>query len=135
MLERAYESPIKNVFASTILGGLDFINEIREKHLNSKKSDRDLPDLKHFYERPDLEVIIKQTAKVLNEDAALLKRVQIYVCHRFSRQKLSDIGVHFGIGVSGVSQTSRRVNIQIKDDKRLKKKIDKLILDLGLSTM
>jgi len=54
---------------------------------------------------------------------ALLKRVQIYLCHKFSGQRLKEIGLHFGIGVSGVSQTSRRVALQIKDDKRLKKKI------------
>ncbi|MBN2059020.1 MAG: hypothetical protein JW882_01275, partial [Deltaproteobacteria bacterium] len=44
------------------------------------------------------------------------------------------IGVHFGIGVSGVFQSGRRVAMQIRNDKRLKKKVDKLILDLGLST-
>jgi len=130
-----YESPFKNVFASTILGGRSFINQIREKHLDRKKPDRDLADLRQFYEMPDLEEIIKQAAKVFSEDAALLKRVQIYLCHKFSGQKLKDIGYHFGIGLSGVSQASRRVALQIKDDKELKKKIDKIILDLNLSTM
>ncbi|MEA3358514.1 MAG: hypothetical protein U9R17_03780 [Thermodesulfobacteriota bacterium] len=77
--------------------------------------------------------IIKQASKALNEDASLLKRVQIYLCHKFSGQKLKEIGLHFGIGVSGVSQASRRVALQIKDDKKLKKKIDKIILDLDLS--
>ena len=135
MADVDYESPFKDVFASTILGGRSFINQIREKHLDRKKSDRDLPDLKQFYEMPDIEGIIKQAAKVLNEDAALLKRVQIYLCHKFSGQKLKDIGLHFGIGVSGVSQASRRVALQIKGDKKLKKKIDKIILDLDLSTV
>ncbi len=84
---------------------------------------------------PDIEEIIKQAAKVLNEDAALLKRVQIYLCHKFSGQKLEDIWFHVGIGVSGVSQASRRGVLQIKDDKKLKKKIDKIILDLNLSNV
>ena len=55
------------------------------------------------------------------------------MCHKISGQKLKDIGLHFGIGVSGVSQASRRV--QIKDDKKLKKKIDKIISDLDSSTV
>ncbi len=71
----------------------------------------------------DVGEIIKQAAKVLSEDAALLKRVQIYLCHKFSGQKLKKIGVHFGIGVSGFSQAIRRVSLQIKDDKKLKKLI------------
>ncbi len=57
------------------------------------------------------------------------------MCHKFSGQKLKDIGLHFGIRVSGVSQASRRVALQIKDDKKLKKKIDKIISDLNLSTV
>jgi chromosomal replication initiation ATPase DnaA len=92
-------------------------------------------DLKHFYEMPDLEEIIENVAKELSEEAALLKRVQIYLCHKFSGQKLKDIGFHFGIGVSGVSQASRRVALQIKGDIKLKKKIDNLIRDLDLSTV
>jgi chromosomal replication initiation ATPase DnaA len=50
-----------------------------------------------------------------------------YLCHKISGQRLKDIGLHFGIGVSGVSQASRRVTLQIKDDKKLKKKIDKIM--------
>ena len=121
MVDVEYESPLKNVFASTILGDRSFINQIREKHLDIKKSDRDLPDLKQFCEMPDLKKIIEHAAKVLSDDSALSKRVQIYLCHRFSGQKLEDIGLHFGIGISGVSQASRRVTLQIKDDKKLKK--------------
>jgi putative transposase len=133
MIGVEYESPIKDVFASTILGSLDFINEIREKHLEGKKRDRDLPDLKYFHERTGVEDIIKQTENNFDGDSALLKRVQIYLCHRYSGKRLKEIGDHFGIGVSGVSQASRRVTIQLDGDKRLKKKINKLIIDLGLS--
>jgi len=43
--------------------------------------------------------------------------------------------LHFGIGVSGVSQAIRRVALQIKDDKKLNKKIDRIISDLNLSTV
>jgi len=43
MVDVEYESPLKNVFASTILGGRSFINQIREKHLDRKRLDRDLP--------------------------------------------------------------------------------------------
>jgi hypothetical protein len=57
------------------------------------------------------------------------------LCHKISGKKLKDIGLHFGIGVSGVSQASRRVALQIKDDKKLKKKIDKINLDLDLSNV
>jgi hypothetical protein len=41
---------------------------------------------------------------------------------------------HFGIGESGVSQTSRRVAMQVNKDKKLKN-IDKILSDLNLSRM
>jgi len=97
MVDVEYESPLRNAFASTILRGHSFINRIREKHLERKRLDRGLPDLKQFNEMPDLAEIIKQAGKVLSADAALLKRVQIYLCHRFSGQKLKDIGLQFEI--------------------------------------
>jgi hypothetical protein len=46
-------------------------------------------------QRPWFTLEIKHAAKVLSEDAALLRRVQIYLCHKFSGQKLKDIGLHF----------------------------------------
>jgi len=61
----------------------------------------------------DVEEIIKQAVKVLSEDAALLKRVQFQLHHKFSGQKLKEIGLHFEIGVFGVSQAIRRVALQI----------------------
>ena len=72
---------------------------------------------------------------ILKEDAALLKRLQLYLCHRYSGKRLKEIGDYFGIGVSGVSQASRRVGMQIENDKGFKKKVNKLILDLGLSNV
>jgi len=43
------------------------------------------------------------------------------------------MGTHFGIGKSGVSQGSRRVNDKIRKDKKLKSKIDKIARKLDLS--
>jgi hypothetical protein len=57
------------------------------------------------------------------------------VCHKFKGQKLKDIGLLFGVGVSGVSQTSRRVVLQITDNKELEKKSNKIISHLDLSTV
>jgi len=39
----------------------------------------------------------------------------------YSWQRLKQIVLHFGIGLSGVSEARRRVELQIKEDKNLKK--------------
>jgi len=39
----------------------------------------------------------------------------------YSWQRLKQIVLHFGTGLSGVSEARRRVELQIKEDKNLKK--------------
>jgi hypothetical protein len=128
-----YESPLKNIFASTILGGRSFINEIRSRYVDRKSSTRDLSDLRCFYEMPAIKNIIKGVEKIFGDDPAMSRRIQLYVCHRYSGKKLKEISEHFEIGESGVSQASRRVAQQIKKDKKLKKCIVKIVSDLELS--
>lgn len=36
----SYENPLKRVVASTILGSVDFVDEIKNKYLSEKKTDR-----------------------------------------------------------------------------------------------
>ena len=50
----------------------------------------------------------------------------MFLSHRYTREKLKDIGTHFGIGESGVSQACRRVNDKIRSDKKLGRKIRKI---------
>ncbi len=133
MVGKESENPLQNIFASTILGAVEFINEIRNKHIDRRVEDRNLPDVKKFHEKPDLGEINKYVEKSIPEDPVLLKRVQFYICHRYSGQKLKDIGTHFGIGESGVSQSSRRVAMQMNKDIKLKKKIGKIVSELERS--
>jgi hypothetical protein len=46
-----------------------------------------------------------------------------------------EIGLHFGIGESGVSQACRRVAQKTEKDKKLKKKIVRLEKQINLSRM
>jgi chromosomal replication initiation ATPase DnaA len=48
---------------------------------------------------------------------------------------LKDIGLHFGIGESGVSQAGRRVAQKVENDKQLKKRIAKISEKMNLSRM
>lgn len=126
-------NPLRNIFASTILGDVEFINKIRERHVDRNVSDRNLPDVKHFYEKPDIEDIIQHVERAISEDSALTKRVQLYICYKYSGQKLKDIALYFGVGESGVSQASRRVAMKIDSDRNLKKLINGILSGLGLS--
>jgi hypothetical protein len=48
---------------------------------------------------------------------------------------LKEIGRHFDIGASGVSQTSRRIAMKISQDSKLSKKIRKIENKLNLPRM
>ena len=72
-----------------------------------------------------------------NERKAVFKskRDREYLCQRNTGNKLKEIGLHFGIGESGVSQACRRVAQKIEKDKKLKKKIVRLEKQINLSRM
>ena len=40
----------------------------------------------------------------------------MFLCQRYTSEKLKDIGIYFGIGESGVSQARRRVKDKMKNE-------------------
>ena len=63
--------------------------------------------------------IFEEVELVFNDDKVLARNVKMYLCRRYTGERLKDIGLHFGIGDSGVSQAGRRVAQKIENDKRL----------------
>jgi hypothetical protein len=134
-MNKKYDSPLKEVVSSILLGAPDFIAYIKENFISGKKLDKDLPALKELIEKPSIVDIFDTVESVIGKDAALARNVKIFLCQRYTGEKLKDIGIYFGIGESGVSQASRRIQEKIKKDKRIKAKIDKMIRKLNLSRM
>jgi chromosomal replication initiation ATPase DnaA len=48
-------------------------------------------------------------------------------------ESLKEIGKHFGIGASGVSQTSRRIAMRIGEDNKLRENVKKIENKMNLS--
>ena len=57
----------------------------------------------------------------------------MYICHRYSGKKLSEIGARFGVTESAVTQASRRMRDKRHKDKKLEKLILKIVKELPLS--
>jgi hypothetical protein len=51
------------------------------------------------------------------------RNVKIHLSRKLTGKKLKEIGPYFGIGESGVSQTSRRIKNRLKRDRELAKTI------------
>ena len=131
-LGKKYNSPLGEAVGSTILGSADFVKQIKERFIEGKRPNRDLPALKALSSKPAIEHIIEGVVSVFNRQPALVKNVSLYLCHRHSGRKLRQIGQHFDIGESAVSQASRRISMKMERDKKLSKQIkiieNKLIL-------
>ena len=118
-----------------MLGSADFITFIKENYLSAKKPDKELPALKELVKKPSIQDIFEEVELVFTKDKVMARNVKMYLCQRYTGKKLMEIGSHFGIGESGVSQACRRVAQKIEKDKKLKKKILGLEKQINMSRM
>lgn len=132
-LNQDYENPLRHVVESTILGSIDFVEKIREKYLKTKMPDRDLPALRRLAPRPAFEEIKIVVGSVFRRNEALIRPVSLYFSHKYSGKTLKEIGDHFGIGESGVSQASRRLIQSLDENLNLRKKVRLIEKELGVS--
>ena len=118
-----------------MLGSNNFIEFIKEKYLSGKKEDKNVPALKELSKKTTLEEIFDETGKVFKIQPALARNVKMYLSQRYSGMCLKEIGKHFEIGESGVSQASRRIALRLKKEKKLREQIGMIEKKLGLSRM
>ncbi len=85
--------------------------------------------------KTSLQDIFEEVELVFTQDKVLARNVKMYLCQKYTGERLKDIGLHFGIGESGVSQACRRVAQKTEKDKKLKKKIARLENQINLSRM
>jgi REP element-mobilizing transposase RayT len=127
-----YESPLKEVFASTILGDTGFVDYIKKSFVNGKNKDKEIPAAKAFTEKASMEEIFKGVDREFSEDK-LSRDVKQYLCHRYTSERLKTIGERFSVSESAVSHAVRRVAKYIAKDEKVRKKIEKVVRKLKLS--
>jgi len=135
MIDREYTSPLRNIVASTILGSGPFVAGIRETYCEGKASDREVPALRELEARPSIEEIEHQVTAVIGQPAKLVRNVSIHLAHQHTGLPLRDIGLHFGISESGVSQATRRVIQRMKEDTGLMRQVGYIKEELKMSRM
>ncbi|CAB1072234.1 FIG00679443: hypothetical protein [Olavius algarvensis Delta 1 endosymbiont] len=135
LVSEEYDSPLEQVVSSTLLGSADFIAYIKDNFISAKKPDKELPALKELVPMVSMQDIFKTVETAFAQDEALARNLKMYLCQKYTGKKLKDIGMQFGIGESGVSQSCRRVAKKIEKNKKLKKKIDRLEQQIYMSKM
>ena len=109
LVRQEYDSPLDEVVSSTLLGSADFVAFIKDNFVSAKKPDKELPALKELIKKASMQDIFEEVESVFTKDKVLARNVKMYLCQRYTGKKLKEIGLHFGIGESGVSQACRRV--------------------------
>jgi REP element-mobilizing transposase RayT len=130
-LGRADQSPLKEVWAGTLLGGEAFIEMVRGKHLTKDAHDRNLPAQRTLQSQRTIEQISRTVARHVS-DETLARKICIQLCHRSSGEKLRSLGERFGVSESGITQVSRRLAGEAKKDVALRRLIETIENDLGL---
>lgn len=133
LIDKDYTSPLLSTVASTILGNEEFVSELQERHLSDRSADRDLPALRELTGKPLPEDIMKAAQQAYPADERLAKKSAIYLCHRYSGEKLKRIGELFQLSESGITQASKRFSQELSSDKQLKAKLQDLAKSLFLS--
>ena len=131
VMGEGYDNPLAELKHSVILGSGPFVAEIRDRFLKHKAQDRDLPALRTLLKKPSLEQIEEAVDAELLSEPKLARQVKLHLCHRYSGMRLTQIGLRFGVGQSGVTQASQRIALKRSQDKNLRKivkRIEKNIL-------
>ncbi len=126
LLGEEYESPLKKTFGTAILGTAGFIETITATHIMTKELDRDVPALRQFASRPSLEEIRSAVNTVIGNDEKLARQAGMYLCHRYSGEKLRTIGELFNVRESAITEASRLFPLKMEKDKTLNGVMDRI---------
>jgi putative transposase len=126
LVDKDYESPLKDVFGSTLLGRQAFIDFIKKEFISSRKSDRNVPALKQLANQTTIPDVCQTVESVLGETPRLSRKVQIFLCRKHTTASLAVIGDRFGIGDSAVSQSCSRFLNEMKTDRRLRRQVENI---------
>jgi hypothetical protein len=121
LIGQEHKNPLADIANPVILGSKEFVAEIKERFVGAQKPDRDLPALRSLSSRASIDQIEEAVDSALPSDEKLARQVKLYFCHRYSGRKLREIGSRYCMGLSGVTQASKRVGLKAEKDENFGK--------------
>jgi REP element-mobilizing transposase RayT len=134
LLDKAYESPLTQTIAATVLGSETFVRYFTETHVVQKPAGRDIPAVRLLAKPLQLEKILNMVRETMTDEETV-RKASIYLAHRHSGARLKELGVYFGLSESGVSQASRRFEVWMDKNEVVKKEVEGIIGKLCMSRM
>lgn len=115
MLGMEFESPLRQIVASTLLGSESFLQEIMATHIDGKQLERDVPAIRELSKSRKVELIV-ENVRGLFGDTKLEQKVSIYLAHRKSGARLKELGAYFDKKDAAIAQTTRRLKDEMAGD-------------------
>lgn len=111
-----------------ILGSDDFVTRIRGTFLKDRRipSDGELPELRRLKEKPDLACIRADVMQQLGSTNKLVKKVTIFIAHKYADYKLKEISAFFDICPTAVSVAYRKMRIELSSSEPLQRAIKEI---------
>jgi chromosomal replication initiation ATPase DnaA len=103
--------------------------------LSGKKPDKEIPALQELHAKIYIQDIVCSSGQFFGSEPALSRNVKLFLCRKYTSERLKDIGAYFGIGESGVAHANRRMTRKIANDKNLKGRVKKIETKLNSSRM
>jgi len=107
LLGKKHESPLKGSIGTDVLGTPDFVRAVTEAHVGKRELARDLPALRHLAIRPSLGEIISAVDTIFGSNKKMARQAGMYLCHRYSGEKLREIGALYKVSESAITEAAR----------------------------
>ena len=128
--DRDYVSPLTERKCPAILGSSPFVSEIRDRFFENRAPDRKVSGLSALLKKPGVARITAAVESAMPSASKLARQVALHLRHRCSGMKLREIGLHFGVCPSAVTQASGRIELSSRKSKKLRKllhRVEKMI--------
>jgi REP element-mobilizing transposase RayT len=131
------ENPAKDISGGFILGGVEFVNWIKESFLSNRVEKKEIPQLRLLKPRKTPVAIVEAVCQEFNCQADQILRkgakkntardVAIYLARELSGESGVDLGKYFG-NICGAAVTVRykQISEQISRNRRLKGRVNRV---------
>ena len=123
---------MQGAVGGTILGTTGFVEKVAARHLGEKEPAREVPALRQLLSRPAPEEILKAVDAAFGADKKMARQAGMYLCHRYSGEKVREIGERFGVGPSAVTEASRLFPRRLAKRKDLAEIVDRIKAELKI---
>lgn len=99
-----------------IMGDLDFVERVRRAYLRDRLTniDPEILELKRLRTRPTLSDIKSRVERELGVGHKCVKKLTIFVAHKYSDYRLKEIGEFFDLGPGAVHAAFRRISLELE---------------------